>query len=55
MKRRGMWFVSWWLSVLRRAIKSKRPGILSDGIILLYDNARPHTANLVRDKLQKFD
>ena len=26
----------------------------SDGIILLRDNARPHTANLVRDKLQRF-
>ena len=40
--------------MLRRAIKSKRPGILSDGIIFLRDNARPHTANLVRDKLQRF-
>ena len=28
--------------------------MLSEGIILLYDNARPHTANLVRDKLQRF-
>ena len=44
-------FVSWWLRVLRRSIKSKHPGMLPDGIILLYDNARPHTANLVRDKL----
>ena len=25
-----------------------------DGIILLHVNARPHTANLVRDKLQRF-
>ena len=33
---------------------SKRPGILSDGVILLHDNARPHTANLVRDKFQRF-
>ena len=37
-----------------REIKSKRPGMLSDGIILLHDNAHPHTANLVRDKLQRF-
>ena len=28
--------------------------MLSDGIILLHDNFRPHTANLVRDKLQRF-
>ena len=40
--------------MLRRAIKSKRPGMLSDGIILLHDNASPHTANLVRDELQRF-
>ena len=40
--------------MLRRVIKSKRPGMLSDGITLLHDNARPHTANLVRDKLQRF-
>ena len=37
-----------------RAIKSKSPGMLSDGIILLHDNARSLTANLVRDKLQRF-
>ena len=41
--------------MLRRAIKSKRPGMLSDEIILLNDNARLHTTNLVRDKLQRFD
>ena len=38
-----------------RSIKSKRPGMLSDGIIILHDNARPYTANLVRDRLQRFD
>ena len=35
--------------------KAKRPGMLSDGIIILHDNARPHTANLVRHQLQRFD
>ena len=39
---------------LRRAIKSERLGMLSDGIILLHDNARPNTPNLVRDKLLRF-
>ena len=34
--------------------KSTRPGMLSDGIILLHDNTRTHTDNLVRDKLQRF-
>ena len=42
------------LQKLRHAIKSKCPGMLLDEIILLHDNARPHTANLVRDKLQRF-
>ena len=36
------------------SIKSKHPGMLSDGINLLHDNARPHTANLVRDKFKRF-
>ena len=49
-----MWLVSWWLRVLRHALKSKRPGMLSGGIIILHDNAHPHIANLVRDKFQRF-
>ena len=39
---------------LQRAIKLKLPGMLSDGDILLYDNAHLHTDNLVRDRLQRF-
>ena len=38
--------------VLEHAIKSKRSGMLSDGIILLHYNIHSPTANLVRDKLQ---
>ena len=43
-----------WLRVLWLTVKSKHPGMLLDGIILLHDNGHPHTANLVRDKLQRF-
>ena len=49
-----VWFVSWWLRVLLCTIKSKHPGMLSDRIILLQDNVSHHSANLVRDKLQRF-
>ena len=35
-------------------VKVKSSGMLSDRIILLHDNARPHNANMVRDKLQRF-
>ena len=38
-----------------RVIKSKRLRMLSDGIILLHDNACPLTANLARDKLQSLE
>ncbi|GBM61069.1 Mariner Mos1 transposase [Araneus ventricosus] len=42
------------LQNLKRAMKSKRPGTLSNGVILLHDNARPHTANAVKTTLQQF-
>ena len=32
------------LNHLRPAIKSKRRGLLSSGVLLQHDNARPHTA-----------
>ena len=32
------------LQRLRRAIQNKRRGLLSSGVVLLHDNARPHTA-----------
>ena len=40
--------------MLEHATISRRPGMLSDGIIVLHDNARPHTASLVRDKIKRF-
>ena len=39
---------------LRQAIKSKRSGIVSNGVILLHDNACPHKANAVKTTLQQF-
>ena len=42
------------LTTFRQAIKSKRPGKLIRGVILLHENARPHTANTNKAPLQKF-
>lgn len=42
------------LQRLRTAIKNKRRGLLTRGVILLHDNARPHTANVSVATLQKF-
>jgi len=39
---------------LRRAIQNKRRGMLSSGIVLLHDNARPHTATQTAQLLQQF-
>ena len=41
-------------TTFRQAIKSKRLGKLTRGVILLHDNARPHTANTITALLQKF-
>lgn len=38
---------------LKPAIRSKRRGLLSKGVVLLHDNARPHTAAHTVETLQK--
>ena len=42
------------LNRLREAIRRKRPGRLREGVVLLHDNATPHTANLTRQWLENF-
>lgn len=42
------------LQKLRRAIQNKRRGMLSSKILLIHDNARPHTANVTREVLESF-
>lgn len=39
------------LTKLKEAIHCKRPGLLSQGVLLLHDNAWPHTANDTCDLL----
>ncbi|GFX55296.1 histone-lysine N-methyltransferase SETMAR [Trichonephila clavipes] len=39
---------------LKRAIQNKRRGLLSSGVVLLQDNACPHTAVRAREVLRKF-
>lgn len=39
---------------LRRAIQNKRRGMLSEGIVLLHDNARPHTARDTQRLIEQF-
>jgi transposase len=39
------------LKKLRRAIRKKRRGTLISGVVLLHDNARPHTAARTRSLL----
>uniref|UniRef100_A0A1B6ITX5 Tc1-like transposase DDE domain-containing protein n=1 Tax=Homalodisca liturata TaxID=320908 RepID=A0A1B6ITX5_9HEMI len=42
------------LKKLRRAIQNRRRGMLTSGIVLLHDNARPHTAARTQDLLNSF-
>jgi len=42
------------LRKLKTAIKNRRRGVLSKGIILLQDNARPHVAKVYKDLMQHF-
>jgi len=42
------------LQRLRRAIQNKRQELLSSGVVLLHDNARPHRAQQTTALLQQF-
>ncbi|GFY25996.1 mariner Mos1 transposase [Trichonephila clavipes] len=42
------------LKKLKRAIQNKGRGLLSSGVVLLQDNARPHTAVRTREVMRKF-
>jgi hypothetical protein len=42
------------LQNLQRAIKNKRPGKLSRGVLMLHNNACPHAAHATRDTLRRF-
>jgi histone-lysine N-methyltransferase SETMAR len=42
------------LRKLRRAIQNKRRGMLSGGLVLLHDNARPRTAGPTQELLAQF-
>jgi histone-lysine N-methyltransferase SETMAR len=42
------------LERLKTAIKRKRPGLLTKGVSILHDNARPHVATATQELLQRF-
>ena len=42
------------LQELRQAIRRKQPGLLTNEVILLDDNARPHTAKATQELLRTF-
>ncbi|GFW12643.1 mariner Mos1 transposase [Trichonephila clavipes] len=39
---------------LRNSIKNKRPGLLTEGVVLLHDNVCPHVSRLTQMELDKF-
>ncbi|GFT75482.1 histone-lysine N-methyltransferase SETMAR [Trichonephila clavipes] len=39
---------------LRRSIKNKIPGLLTESVVLLHDNARPHVSRVTQLELDKF-
>ena len=41
------------LERLKTAIRTKRKGLLTQGVILLHDNARPHTAHLTLETVEQ--
>jgi hypothetical protein len=43
------------LNKLRRSIQNKRHGMLTKGVVLLYDNARPHTAARTNASIKLFN
>ncbi|XP_037564471.1 histone-lysine N-methyltransferase SETMAR-like [Dermacentor silvarum] len=42
------------LQSLRRSIKNKRPGLLTEGVVLLHDNVRPQVSRVTHAELAKF-
>ncbi|GFV88682.1 hypothetical protein TNCV_1594021 [Trichonephila clavipes] len=42
------------LRKLRRVLQSKRRDMLSKGVLLLHDNARPHTSGINREFIESF-
>ncbi|GFU99083.1 hypothetical protein TNCV_1227971 [Trichonephila clavipes] len=40
------------LRKLRRALQNKQRGMLSKGILLLHDNAMPHTSRMTRELIE---
>lgn len=41
------------LENLRKALRIKRPGLLSKGVLLIHDNARPHSAKITQAFLKQ--